>query len=99
MNKTYKIFIQYKIKPSHKKEYERLMKKVIGHLPFFGANQIDWYSNEHNTYSEIFSLPTISHYVALKKLRNKRKHSIFGLLDQFIEGGIENIQIHAVKVK
>ncbi|WP_456276726.1 hypothetical protein [Bacillus sp. AK128] len=99
MNKTYKIYIQYKVNPIYVKEYESLMEKVIGYLPSFGANQINWYSYEKNIYLESFSVPTASHYMALKKLRNKQRHSIFGLLDQFVEGGLENIQIHAVKVQ
>ncbi|MBM7662582.1 hypothetical protein JOC85_003392 [Bacillus mesophilus] len=99
MNQTCRIYIQYQIKSTYIKEYENMMKKVIDYLPSLGANQIDWYNCEQDTYLESFSLPTVSHFVALKKLRNKRKHSIFGMLDQFIEGGIENIQIHAIKVQ
>jgi hypothetical protein len=99
LSKPIKIFIEYNIKPSHTKEYENEMENVLGGLPSFGAKQINWYCNEKQTYIESFSLPTISHFVALRKLRNKRGHSIFGILDQFIEGGIENIQIHAVKVQ
>jgi hypothetical protein len=99
MNQTCRIYIQYQIKSPFIKEYEMMMKKVIDYLPTLGANQIDWYSYEQDIYLESFSLPTISHFVAFKKLRNKRKHSIFGVLDQFIEGGIENIQIHAIKVQ
>ncbi|WP_246943063.1 hypothetical protein [Bacillus pinisoli] len=99
MNKPLKIYIHYKIKPNHTNEYEKIMEKVIGYMPSFGAHQIDWYSPEKDMYAESFSLPTISHFIALRNLRNGKKHSIFGLLDQFIEGGVENVQIHAVKVQ
>jgi hypothetical protein len=97
--KPIRIFIEYNIKSSYTKEYEDEMKKVLGGLPAFGANHINWYCNEKQTYIESFSLPTISHFVALRKIRSKREHSIFGVLDQFIEGGMDNIQIHAVKVQ
>ncbi|MFD1739693.1 hypothetical protein ACFSCX_24725 [Bacillus salitolerans] len=95
-----RIFIEYKVKSSHVHQYEQQMKNVLSFLPTFGADQINWFHEERDSkYIESFLLPTISHYVALKKIRAKTCHTIFGILDQFIEGGIQNIQIHAVKVQ
>jgi hypothetical protein len=99
MSKPVRIFIEYKVKPSLIQQYELQMEKVLERLPTFGANQINWFSEDKQKYTETFSLPTISHFIAFRKLRGEKKNPLFGQLDQFLEGGIENIQIHAVKVK
>jgi hypothetical protein len=99
MSNSVRIFIEYKVKPSLIQQYEMQMEKVLEQLPTFGANQINWFKEDRQKYIETFSLPTISHFIAFRKLRGEKKNSIFGELDQFLEGGIENIQIHAVKVK
>ncbi|MFZ3590967.1 hypothetical protein ACOI1C_17345 [Bacillus sp. DJP31] len=99
MSKPVRIYIEYNVKPLFIKQYEHQMKKVLNQLPTFGADQIKWFKNDKQTYFESFSLPTISHFIALRKLRNIKDHSIFGSLDQFIEGGTQNIQINAIKVE
>jgi hypothetical protein len=99
MSKPVRIFIEYKVKPSLIQQYELQMEKVLDRLPTFGANQINWFQDDTEKYIETFSLPTISHFLAFRKMRGQKKNPVFGGLDQFLEGGIENIQIRAVKVK
>ncbi|MBM6616461.1 hypothetical protein [Bacillus suaedaesalsae] len=94
-----KIFIEYKVKESFIQQYEEQMEKVLDSLPSFGARQIEWFQNGKQHYIETFSLPTISHFVAFRKMRGEKLNQIYGCLDQFMEGGIDNIQMHAVKVK
>jgi hypothetical protein len=100
MEKGVRIYIEYKVKPSLIQQYELQMENVLKQLPTFGADHINWFHvDTEKKYIEMFSLPTISHYVALRKMRAKACHTKFGMLDQFIEGGLQNIQMHAVKVQ
>ncbi|KAA0544943.1 hypothetical protein FZW96_19155 [Bacillus sp. BGMRC 2118] len=99
MSKRVRIFIEYKVKESFIQQYEEHMKKVLDSLPTYGAGEIEWFRKEKQSYMETFSLPTISHYVAFRKMREGKLHQVYGCIDQFMEGGIENIQMHAVKVK
>lgn len=99
LSKPVRIFIEYKVKESLIQQYEEHMEKVLDSLPSFGAHQIEWFNNGNQNYIETFALPTISHFVAFRKLRGEKLNRIFGCLDQFMEGGIENTQMHAVKVE
>lgn len=99
MSKPIRIFIEYNVKASLIQQYEEQMKKVLNRLPTFGADQVIWYKSKDQTYIESFLLPTVSHFIALRKIRSSEGNTTFGILSEFIEGGPKNIQIHAIKVK
>ncbi len=99
MPKPIRIFIEYNVHSSLIQQYEDHMRLVLKRLSSYGADSVFWYENKEYRYIESFLLPTVSHFMALRKIRKTKGNTTFGLLDQFIEGGPENIQIHAIKVK
>lgn len=101
MAREIQIFIEYKVRTEKTEQYEKVMNHILSLLPEFGANQIQWFlsTNHSNHYIEMFRVPTEAHYFALKKLRTMKNHQTFGLLDHFVDGGVNSIQYWALKAK
>lgn len=99
MSKGLQIFIEYPIRKNAIKQYEETMKNVLCLLPEFGAVHIQWYLStiKSNHYVETFYVPTESHFFALKRLRKEKQHNVFGVFEQFVEGGMNEIQYLALK--
>ncbi|RXJ00397.1 hypothetical protein DS745_12775 [Anaerobacillus alkaliphilus] len=95
------IFIEYKVKEAEIEKYEGLMKEVLKKLTEFSAEKIEWFvaTDQPFLYVEMFQVPTLAHYQALKKLRKSTDHTVFGQLDQFIEGGLEKLNCWAFQTQ
>lgn len=101
MSQYLQIFMEYKIRPEKIAEYERLMEQVIKNLPEYGAYDIQWFiaDDQPHLYVEMFKLPTQSHFMALKKIRQSETHHLFGKIAQMVEGGCEKIHCWAFHQK
>ncbi|MBM7097741.1 hypothetical protein JSY36_18555 [Bacillus sp. H-16] len=97
MNRKLQIFLEYKVKEDRLEEYEELMKDVLPALSEYGAKDVDWYeaADQKTLYVEMFTMPTMSHYHALKKLRCTNEHPLFSKLDHVVEGGIRKVHCWA----
>lgn len=95
------IFIEYKVRETEVENYEEIMSEIIAKLPEFSAEKIEWFvsTDQPFLYVEMFQVPTLAHYQALKKLRLSKEHLIFGQLDKFIEGGLEKLNCWAFKTQ
>ncbi len=95
------IFIEYKVKEDEVSKYEAFMKEVLKKLSDFSAEKIEWFvaTDQPFLYVEMFQVPTLAHYQALKKMRKSTEHAIFGQLDQFIEGGLEKLNCWAFQTQ
>ena len=95
------IFIEYKVKEADVKKYETVMKEVVKKLPEFSAEKIEWFvaADQPFLYVEMFQVPTLAHYQALKKLRRSIEHPVFGQLDNYIEGGLEKLNCWAFQMQ
>lgn len=102
MNKlNLQIFIEYKINETEVDQYESVMQEVIRKLPEYSAENIQWFvsTDQPNLYVEMFQVPNIAHYKALKKLRKSYEHPIFSQLDKYIEGGLDRLNCWAFQTK
>ncbi|GAE31136.1 hypothetical protein [Alkalihalobacillus hemicellulosilyticus] len=92
MTKPLQIFMEYKIIPQKIKEYEAAMEMVLTTLPNYDVSEIEWFVAEDQPYLyvEMFEVPTVSHYQALKKLRQSTEHPVFSSIVPFIEWREEN---------
>lgn len=97
MSSPIQVFLEYKIKHDKKEEYELYMPKLLQQLADYEADEIDWYeaADQDYLYVEMFKLPTMSHYYAMKESRSKKDHPLFGELDTFIEGGLHKLHCWA----
>ena len=95
------IFIEYKIKETKVDEYEAAMKEILNKLPEFNAEKIDWFraTDQPFLYVEMFQVPTVAYYQAIKKIRKSVDHPVFGKLDQFLEGGLEKLNCWAFQTQ
>ncbi|PYZ96917.1 hypothetical protein CR205_14685 [Alteribacter lacisalsi] len=95
--KNLQIFLEYKVNENKTDEYEALMAEVLSALREYGAEEIDWYeaADQKNLYVEMFRLPTMSHYHAMKKLRCTEEHPLFSKLGDFVDGGVRKIHCWA----
>ncbi|MBB5174629.1 hypothetical protein [Texcoconibacillus texcoconensis] len=95
------VFIEYKVKLSSKKLYEVKMKDVLENLPDYEVEDIEWFeaADQEGLYVEMFKVPTMSHYYALKERRKSPSHAIFGQLDQVVDGGVEKLHCWAFVAK
>lgn len=95
------IFIEYKVKEAKVEKYEEVMKEILGKLPQYSAEKIQWFSSTDQPflYVEMFQVPNVAHYQALKKLRKSHVHPIFSQLDDFIEGGLERLNCWAFQTQ
>ncbi|MBU8908869.1 hypothetical protein [Desertibacillus haloalkaliphilus] len=101
MEQSLQIFIEYKVKPTKVKEYEEVMEKVVDLLPEFEASDIQWFiaTDQPYLYVEMFKVPTKSHYLALKKLRQSDEHHLFSQIGPMVEGGLKSIHCWAFQAK
>jgi hypothetical protein len=99
MNHSLQMYIQYEIKETSIELYQQLMKDILETLKAYDAIDIQWMpsSGSQTTFVEVITLPTESHYFALKKLRKSRRHLLFGMLDDCISGGLNEMDCFALK--
>ncbi|UCZ54100.1 hypothetical protein LGQ02_04785 [Bacillus shivajii] len=97
MKKPIKVFLEYKIKNEYKKEYEALIPKILKENQSYDAIDVDWFEavDQNNLYVEMFEIPTMDHYYAVKKDREDKDHPIFGKLDECIDGGLKKLHCWA----
>jgi hypothetical protein len=91
-----KMIIQYEVVEKTYSQYKEAIHHVFSKLPSFEAVQMQL-DESQNTVMETFFLPTESHYYALKKLRKSKSHTLFGCLDPFIKGGVQEIDCYGIK--
>jgi hypothetical protein len=96
MNTQIQMVIHYEINEKLYPQYKEAIHHIVSNLPSFEADQIELKESQ-NKVIETFLLPTESHYYALKKLRKSKSHSIFGCLDPFIKGGLQQIDCYGFK--
>ncbi|ESU32387.1 hypothetical protein G3A_11765 [Bacillus sp. 17376] len=94
------MIVQYEVKQNLLSQYRETIDKISTMLPDFEADMFSWsQSEERNIFVETFYVPTEAHYHALKKMRLSRNHSVFGILEDFVPGGLERIGFMAIKQK
>lgn len=96
MNSQIQMVIQYEVNETSYQQYKEVLHHILSNLPSYEADHIQINESE-NKIVETFLLPTESHYYALKKLRKTKSHSIFGSLDPFIKGGLQQIGFYGIK--
>lgn len=95
------IFIEYKVKEAEVEKYEELMKRILEKLPQYNAENIQWFraTDQPFLYVEMFQVPNVAYYQALKKLRKSSEHPTFSQLDKFIEGGLAKLNCWAFQTQ
>jgi hypothetical protein len=94
------MIIQYEVKQNLLGQYQQAIHRISEMLPDFEADMFSCsQSDERNIFIESFFVPTEAHYHALKKMRLSRKHSVFGMLEDCVPGGLERIGFMAIKQK
>jgi hypothetical protein len=101
MKNTVHIYMEYEIKQNFKPQYKQIMTNIRETLPHYDAFNINWEKAEDdsNRYIESFLVPTESHFHVLKRLRMSRRHLLFGLLDECICGGLQDINLVCLKTE
>ncbi|WP_163100642.1 hypothetical protein [Peribacillus alkalitolerans] len=95
MNKQIRIYVEYKIEESAIPQYHMLIDQIVNTLERFDAKSIECCKTE-DRYMEIFTVPTESHFHAIKKIHKNKNHSIFGKLHQIVNGGADRISYRAL---
>ncbi|WP_102261605.1 hypothetical protein [Mesobacillus jeotgali] len=94
------MIVQYEVKQDLLSQYRDTINKISTMLPDFEADMFSCsQSDEQNIFIESFYVPTEAHYHALKKMRLSRNHSVFGILEDFVPGGLERMGFMAIKQK
>jgi hypothetical protein len=94
------MIVQYEVKQNLLSQYQETIDKISTMLPDFEADMFSCsQSDERNIFVESFYVPTEAHYHALKKMRLSRNHSVFGILEDFVPGGLERMGFLAIKQK
>lgn len=95
------IFIEYKVKEATVEQYEVLMQEILKQLPEYSAEKIQWFvaTDQPFVYVEMFQVPNLAHYQALKKIRKAKDHPLFSKLDMYIEGGLEKLNCWAFQTQ
>jgi hypothetical protein len=96
MNSQIQMVIHYEVNENCSHQYKEAIHHILSNLHAFEAHQIQL-NESQNKVIETFLLPTESHYYALKKLRKSKNHSLFGCLDPFIKGGLQQIGCYGFK--
>jgi hypothetical protein len=96
MKTQIQMVIHYEVNEKSYRQYKKVIHQILTNLPSFEANDIQINESE-NKVIETYLLPTESHYYALKKLRKSKSHSIFGCLDPFIKGGLQQMDCYGIK--
>ncbi|MCA1060746.1 hypothetical protein LCL96_17550 [Rossellomorea aquimaris] len=99
MKNTLHIYMEYEIKQNLQSRYKQIMTSIAETLPQYDAFNVHWEKagDESNRYIETFVVPTESHFHVLKRLRMSRHHLLFGLLDECICGGLQEINLLCLK--
>ncbi|WP_442598924.1 hypothetical protein [Neobacillus sp. D3-1R] len=98
MKSEIQMVIEYEIVESTYQQYKEVIHQIHSKLHSFEADQIQLNESNHKVI-ETFLLPTESHYYALKKLRKSKSHTLFGCLDPYIKGGLQQIGFYGIKKK
>ncbi|MGM0845504.1 MAG: hypothetical protein ACQEUT_11040 [Bacillota bacterium] len=100
MSRSLQMYIQYEIKESYIEHYKQLMEDILPTLSFFEAENIQWMPSPGSpaSFTEVITLPTESHYHALKRLRTSGEHPLFGMLDACILGGLQRMECFALRM-
>jgi hypothetical protein len=94
------MIIQYEVKQNLLGQYHEAIHRISAMLPDFEANMFSYsQSGQRNVFIESFFVPTEAHYHAMKKMRLSRDHSVFGMLEDYVPGGLERIGFMAIKQK
>jgi hypothetical protein len=96
MNNQIQMVIHYEVNENSYPQYKEAIHRIVSNLHTFEAHEFQL-SESQNKVIETFVLPTESHYYALKKLRKSKSHSLFGCLDPFIKGGLQQIGCYGLK--
>ncbi|MGF2615086.1 hypothetical protein FZC84_00070 [Rossellomorea vietnamensis] len=99
MNHSLQMYIQYEIKESYIEQYQQIMKDIFSTLSLYEAGDIQLMSSpgSPSCFTEVITLPTESHYHALKRLRTSDEHPLFGMLDGCISGGLKQMVCFGLK--
>ncbi|MBT2681510.1 hypothetical protein J7E38_21310 [Bacillus sp. ISL-35] len=94
------MIIQYEVKQNLLGQYREAINRISEMLPDFEADMFSCsQSDQRNIFIESFFVPTEAHYHAMKKMRLSRDHSVFGMLEDYVPGGLERIGFMAIKQK
>lgn len=94
------MIVQYEVKQNLLSQYNETIDKISTMLPDFEADMFSCSkSDDRNFFVESFYVPTEAHYHALKKMRLSRNHSVFGILEDFVPGGLDSMGFMAIKQK
>jgi hypothetical protein len=94
------MIVQYEVKQNLLSQYQDSIEKISTMLADFEADTFSCIqSEERNFFVESFFVPTEAHYHALKKMRQSRNHSVFGILEEYVPGGLERMGFMAIKQK
>ena len=94
------MIVQYEVKQNLLSQYHETIDRISTMLPDFEVDMFSCsQSDERNIFVESFYVPTEAHYHALKKMRLSRNHSVFGILEDFVPGGLERMGFLAIKQK
>ncbi len=101
MNQSIRVFIEYKIQADAKVSYEAYMPTILNELAQEGATNIEWFEacDQPLLYVEMFVASSFSHYQRLKELRQIKTHTVFGALDDSIDGGLDKLHCWAFAKK
>lgn len=94
------MIIQYEVKQNLLSQYKETIESISMVLADFEADMFSCsQAGQRNMFMETFFVPTESHYHALKKIRLSRTHPVFGCLEKFVPGGLEEMGFMAIKQK
>ncbi|WP_108670538.1 hypothetical protein [Peribacillus acanthi] len=97
MNKQIKIYVEYTIEESAIPQYQMLIKQIVEALEHFEAQSIECYKTEkQDQFMEIFTVPTESHFHAIKRIHKNKNHTVFGKLHRIVSGGADQISCRAL---
>jgi hypothetical protein len=99
MEKRFTFIIEYNVNENCNEKYEQTMNDITAYLYQYDVEQLQWFTDKVDSTRriELFTVPSESHYYAIKKMRKAKNHHIFGLLDEIIDGGLNAIRCWALK--
>jgi quinol monooxygenase YgiN len=86
----------YTIEKKHRDEYLEAMKEVMKEAMDAGCTFFDLFEDDdrHGTFIEVMGFDSWSHYERLRKTEpSLRKQEIIRLLDTWIRGGLDAIEV------
>jgi len=91
------MMLQYEVCEKFLVPYHETISHIFSSLSYYDVMEYELFHYDGQTFVEKLVIPTESHFLSLKKLRTSKDHNIFGKLDPFIKGGVENMQVFAIK--